>query len=154
MNENKKTLALAKDWIVLVAVAAVIAIITIVGLRVSDGFINKSRLSAALQTVKDAAVAVAGCQASNFAVLPPDDGKNPQNAPCFQVNKYAALDRNSTANCVYNTAFVPTVSESVVDKGAIQAGCDCMGDKIETCTVIFQCDFATTGRCSTKTVIN
>lgn len=154
MNENKKTLASLKVWSVLVSVAAVTAIIIIAGIRISDGFINKSKLSATMQTVKSTVLVVANCQVSNLAVFPPDDAKNPQNAPCFQADKYAVLDRNSTKDCIYNTAFVPTASGSVVGGGAIQAGCHCSGNTIETCTSIFQCDFATTGKCISKDVVN
>lgn len=152
MNNSDEKKASMKKLVIIVSVFLVTAMIIIVGTRISDGFINKSRLSATMQTVKSTAGVIAACQVSNAGIFPPDDAKNPQNYPCNEVKRYAALDRNSTKNCIYNTAFVPTVSELVVANGAIQAGCDCAGTTISTCSSVLQCDFATTGQCSTRII--
>jgi hypothetical protein len=152
MAADKKNLTLLRDWVVLVSIGIVVSIVIIVGLKISGGFINKSRLSVAMQTVKGISSVMAGCQINNLPIIAPDDAKNPKNIPCLQTNEYATLDRNATKNCLYNTTFVTTVSQLAVAGGAIQAGCDCAGDDISTCKTVFQCDFATTGQCSTKII--
>ena len=154
MGDNKKILESANIGTVLILIASIVIVLVIVGNRISDGVMNKSRLSVAMQTVKSAATALSGCQVGNLKVSAPDSAKTPQNSPCSEAGKYATLNANSTANCLYNTNFVPTISENVVANGAIQAGCNCAGTTIGTCKNIFQCDFATTGKCSENIAIN
>jgi hypothetical protein len=152
MNNSDEKKASMKKLVIIVSVFLVTAMVVMVGMRISDGLIAKSRLSAAIQTLKSTAGVMAACQINNVAIFSPDSARAPQNAPCVEVDRYATLDKNATKNCLYNTTFVPTVSQAVVAGGAIQAGCNCSGADISTCKAVFQCDFATTGQCSTKII--
>jgi|GEM_PF-4858825 len=154
MNINEEKKQLLKTYIIIASVAAVVVIMIAVAKNISDGLINKSRLSSAMQTMKSISTVLAGCQIGNMPIFPPNDVKNPTNFPCLDSTRYAVLGGNSTANCLYNTSFVSTITERVVTGGAIQAGCECADINIDSCKHVFQCDFATTGKCSEKNSVN
>jgi hypothetical protein len=139
---------------VLISVATIVAVVIIVGLRISDGFVNKSRLTAMTQTLKSTSNVLMGCRIGGVAVFPPNDIQDPQNLPCQDATKFATLGKNSTSGCVYNTVFVTSITGGGVAGGAIQAGCNCKGKTIATCSDVFQCDFATTGQCISKNIAN
>ena len=148
MNEKDEKKQLIKSWVIIIIVATIVSIVIMIGKNFSDGVVNKSRLSSAMQTMKSISTVLTGCQIGNMSIFPPNDVKNPTNFPCLDSTKYAVLAGNSTANCLYNTKFVTTISEGSVANGAIQAGCDCAGMTVDSCKQVFQCDFATTGRCA------
>jgi hypothetical protein len=151
MIKNEKEIVLTKTWAILLLAGGITAVIIIAGTRFSNAMANASRLSSAMQTVKSSVTAIAACRIGDFRVYAPDDANNPKNAPCLESGsgKYVPLGGNTTAGCVYNTAFVPTFDGAVPD-GAIQVGCGCRTSLIKTCDSIFQCDFATDGKCTGK----
>jgi hypothetical protein len=148
MIKNKDSLVLLGQWKVLVIFFIIIVVVAIIGKNIFDSLIGGARLSAAMQTMKSTSTTLAGCQILNLAISPPNNSKKPTNLACSDSTKYAVLGTNSTSGCLYNTKFVTTVSGFA--KGAIQAGCGCSGDGIETCKKVFQCDFATNGKCTEK----
>ena len=138
----------------LLIVIAIIAILAGVIFVASSYGIDRARLASALQTVSTSVPSMSDCYMRNVAIAAPDDVNTPAVSPCVGANVYGQLGSPSSPGCIYNTSLVNTTDAIPVVNGAIQAGCKCSGTTIATCSSVFQCDFATTGKCKGNDIAN